>query len=427
MHRMHTGLLGALTLIPSAWLLSIATEPSVPTTIAEVRAGLVVRAPLPKDAPEGPTNVTLLSKQSFQGIFAVGQGRSIERGSDRVLFENVGRGTYLLAARHETPSKLVREVERAAERAGEVPRTGAIWWAFAEVTTPDVDDVELVLKRGSEQAFLVRTSEAAPAAKLTIRCALKSAEGLTSREPQAVGDPFQMEKRVKTREGRFVLEGLIPGEWAFVVQVTDHGRTDEFTLTIPGSGQREVLVPRFVELAGTLIGADGKPVEGGWIGMEYPTTCCRVFEDAQVATRSEAGGAFRITNARPGTGTLRARSTDGSLVAEQEIVIVPDKDQRELRLELRPAREGPRAPPKRAVGRTQFVPRAALVDSRVARAELLPGFITRNTPNRIVAQPPTVNHVMGSPPTQAPRSTANAGVRYVIRLSTCAGTVRRSQ
>lgn len=309
--------------------------------VGQIERTLLVRVKLPPDVPEGPTTVTLSSEWSAPGILGLStsvQSRSIEAGSDHVFLKDVPPDPCLLVACHQTPPKLVREAQRAAARAGEVPKTGGVWWAFTAGARADALEIELTLEPGREQNFLVRTAPEVPAEKVTVVYSLKSTSGLPARSMSPIPDPFQLSKRVQTKAGRFVLEGLLPGEWVCAVQVTDHGRTEEFTLTVPADGEHEVLVPRFLKLAGKIVGPEGEPVEAAWVGIEYAPTFLGGSLDTQVASSSDAQGAFTLMYARPGHGKLKASSDDGRLRAEQDIVIVAGEDQLELSLELKAAK-----------------------------------------------------------------------------------------
>jgi hypothetical protein len=302
--------------------------------IADTVSARIVR----NDGSVAPkVRVLLLSTKSFLGLPMNAAELLADASTGRVRFERVRPGKYTLVARWEPEPEQAKSGEQSNSATGVVPTTPSVWWGFAQDVSPNSDDLTITLSPGEKQSVAVTTSSGAPVGEVQIRVALKTANSFAAAPGTTAQRTVTLDRRVSTKAGRFVVDGLAAGEWACVVSIPEFGRTEEFTMRVPSDSPRDILVPQFISIAGEVHAPDGFSAAKAWVGLAYPTTYLSVFEDGQVATYTDQAGKFEIRNARPGRATLKSETRSGNHRAEcrdTELILAPGKDLRGVRVEL---------------------------------------------------------------------------------------------
>jgi hypothetical protein len=288
--------------------------------------------------PAGGAFVSLISTELLLGLPLSGQGKASDATTGRVEFEGLRSGHYTLVARWK-PKR--GSPQSKADRRGEnadLPRTDPLWWGIRGDVSPAAEEVEIMLVRGAEQVVSVKTTEDESVARVHVRLALKASNSFVPAHDSPLPPPVMLDCWLETKAGRFVLDGLVPGEWEYVFAARDYGRTEILSSSLPNEGVLQVSVPRFLTVAGEVHVPEGVSPAEVWVGIRYEDTRSWMSEDGQVATSTDVDGRFVITSARPGRATLRAESTGPRCLAELPIVIQPGKDLAQLRVELKPAK-----------------------------------------------------------------------------------------
>jgi hypothetical protein len=286
-----------------------------------------------KSLPVG-ARVMLISTKSMLGMptymteVIVGASDGIGR------FERTPPGQYDLVARWEPRASARPPKPEPNGKFTPSPAADAVWWGFCPNISPGPDDHEIVLAQGEKQTILVKCETEVPVKKVRAVLALKSCVGLTPMNLRFPPPTLALVREATTKDGHLVLDGLAPGKWACVLSIPDYGRTGEFSLEVPAKDESEVVVPRFISIAGQVHAPEGVAVSHVWVGLEYEPTFTLIPEDGQVATTTDDSGAFLISHARPGRVKLKASAEQEHYMFEADLVLASGKDLEGIQINL---------------------------------------------------------------------------------------------
>jgi hypothetical protein len=295
-----------------------------------------VRVTLPDGHPAAQARVLLSSDAQLIGI-PMWAAELLTDDAGLARFDHVKRGSYSLVVRLEPTHKLA-DTKTEPSKSDDIPCTPPVWWAFTKAASPASREIAMVLSAGVKQALRVKTASGVPIDELQIRLTLIRGETFTVTSGTRAVPTVLLDRRVRPSDGRLVVDGLVPGEWACVLSDAKYGRTTELSLLVPAGKETEFIIPRFISISGEVRAPDGAASVGTWVGLKYPPGHLFIFEDGQVAAFTDKNGKFVISNARPGTATLKAEAIKNGGTAERELLLDTDKDVAEVRLELQRAK-----------------------------------------------------------------------------------------
>jgi hypothetical protein len=251
-------------------------------------------------------------------------------------FDHVPEGKYTLVARWEPKKNRHREDAGSSPSSETIPATDPVSWGFCWDVTPGSEDHEIILSPGSRQSILVKTETGEPGEDVRAVLALRASKSFVS-APGVLAEPtLTLERHIKAKDGHLVLDGLAPGEWTCVFSISGYGRTAELSLEVPATTEQEIVVPRFLSVAGEVHAPEGVSVAKVWVGLEYDPTYAFVPADGQVATSTDESGRFTISDARPGSVKLKAQAELNHTVymGYSEMVLEPGKDLKDVRIDV---------------------------------------------------------------------------------------------
>ncbi len=181
---------------------------------------------------------------------------------------------------------------------------------------PGSRDVVLQLGRGCTLTGHAVDQAGAPIQKFSV--SVEPREGLHGKRKISV----------RSKEGAFRIEGLLPGEWLITLSASGYFQDEPTDISLPSSSADLVIqLARTSGLRGVVRGENGDPIRGAKV------TCARDATDSTPAYRrvrwTNRRGEFRFRSIHSGTIRLNA-SADGYVAGEQQT----------LRLKPGEAREG---------------------------------------------------------------------------------------
>jgi hypothetical protein len=318
---------------------TVGVEPIAPQDAGDDTSSLVARVVRADGSSVEGAQVSLISKESMHGLPMHASGSVSDASTGRVQFEHIPATSYTLIARWEQPVHLrSREQAKPKSDSGDLPTTSPVWWGVLTDVKPDTTVHEITLAAGAKQEFRVTTANSDSISQVEIHAVLRASGGFMADAGAASFPAFTLDRHITTNAGRFALDGLAPGLWACALSADKYGRTEPFTLSVPSQIVREIVVPKFLSIAGEIHAPEGVSNAKVWVGITYTDAC--TVADGQVATYSDSTGKFEIRSARPGKATLRAESIDADRrlyrSKEVEILLEAGKDTRGVQLDLAP-------------------------------------------------------------------------------------------
>ncbi|QDU66905.1 carboxypeptidase regulatory-like domain-containing protein [Engelhardtia mirabilis] len=244
--------------------------------------------------------------------------------------------------------------------------TGFGWERYRWDPAREAGEVEIVLTRGGAVEGIVIDSERAkPVTSFTIESSLRVEEAFDAPSPL---NPFSGGAEVEHPEGRFRLDGLLPGPRSIVVSAEGYRAERISDLAIvEGETLKGVIVKLKpgLSLTGTVVDAQGQPVGGAVVvpfddrGRALSGPRREALEDTplefldelrrrapvDIATGlgvfasgsdlTDAAGRFELTGLAPGTVEVTAVHRDHAPSSAELVVLVEGEEAPDLTLELR--------------------------------------------------------------------------------------------
>jgi hypothetical protein len=238
-------------------------------------------------------------------------------------FHITGLEPSVCQVRAQAKSFRAKELAKAEQRAAEgrnytLRARGPLYKTRVDDVYPGTSGLVLVLGEGSQ---------------ISGRAVDDQGEGLTrfllNAEPvEGSGDGLEDEDAVRrivvSLDGSFTVDGLQEGTWLVTAKAKDYEITPEVVVTLPGSGEIELVANRFAQLSGVVRSPKGEPVSGARVFIERLDED-EAFELEKVARQwgesatTNQSGAFTARDVRP--GRLRVSADGGGYGSSQGIEV----------------------------------------------------------------------------------------------------------
>jgi len=295
----------------------------------------------PDGKPVAGAWVTVSQDREVDGLRFGPDDGVAEKTAEDGSFTVTGLEPRACVVRASAKSFREKDLAKAAERAAE----GRDYKLRARGPTYKVrlDDVQ----PGTRGLELVLT----PGEGLSGRVVDDRGEGLTgfavSAEPvggsgSELGRADAVKRVVVSLDGSFEIDGLREGVWRVRAQSKGHQASEPVEVQIPGSGELELVTPRYAELQGRVLDPGGEPISGArvWVDELEPDEVLEVEvlgrQWGENATTNQRGE-FTVRDLGPGRSRLWA-GAKGYGASLAQLVEVEAGDERDgLVLRLRPA------------------------------------------------------------------------------------------
>lgn len=169
-----------------------------------------------------------------------------------------------------------------------------LWRAVAGDVRPGQLNLVLDLSEGSEVAGRVVDEVGEPVRSFQIIARPAENDILNTGARKPVKDRF------RTKDGRFVLEGVPVGRWILSARALGYGDGDEVPVLAPTDGEIEITLPRECRLSGRIEDPNGEPVDGARLTAEHGG-------GKTARAQASADGTFSLARLNPGVVKITAQ------------------------------------------------------------------------------------------------------------------------
>lgn len=131
--------------------------------------------------------------------------------------------------------------------------------------------------------------------------------------------------RFRDDEGRFLLQGLTPGDWRLTVDAAGHASPSAVRFRMPDAGPQLIVVPREALVTGVVLDSRGEPVSGA-----------QVRADQGADDETDKQGVFKLRGLPAGPTQLTATGPGGAPSPPLQVELVQGSTVEGLVLHLRP-------------------------------------------------------------------------------------------
>ena len=247
--------------------------------------------------------------------------RSSFRSDASTSVETDEDGRFFLSALDEGPYELLSSTPK--------PDGEGYFVARLEDVEVNSDDVLLTLGPGYKLSGRVVDLAGEPVKRYALSVRPEGTFAFMM-DPESVGI---MSQRVRDPEGRFFVDGLLPGDWTLKVVAGGYGEVEKTTLTLPPSpGELVIQVFELSTLKGVVYGPDGKPVPKARVTYRVVEGGLDMSTFGQKNT--DRRGRFRFGGVAPGTLKINASADGYAPAPELEISVGREQDLDDLELTL---------------------------------------------------------------------------------------------
>jgi hypothetical protein len=242
----------------------------------------------------------------------------------------LGDGPFRIEAlATKTEELLVRSELTGRERKKKKHTT---WKAVVEHVPAGTNDLLLTLSPGLALSALVVDDLGAPVTDFQVTATrIELQPGGWRREL----DPLQ--RSFRDTDGSFTLEGFVPGQWQVSLSARGHGPSEPAQVELPGAERLVLVLPREARVRGHVVDASGAVVPGAHVRAEreHGGHMLRFFGAGEGLERSDASGAFELTQLAPGTVRLVAQVEGRAPSQPLPLELAAGETRSEVVLELR--------------------------------------------------------------------------------------------
>ena len=184
---------------------------------------------------------------------------------------------------------------------------GALDRSFTLAATDALDDVELLVAPTLtiQGQVLSVTGTAVPHARIVLSSVDRA---LRSTAPAPV---------IADAEGRYAIEGIMPGRYRFAVTAQGHASHSE-RMALEASVQRDVVLQQPAVITGLVLRGDGRPAaRASVVGIVGPPNQCR---DVAAQALTDAEGRFSLAGLGAGELTLKATHEEQAAMVGPELL-----------------------------------------------------------------------------------------------------------
>lgn len=261
---------------------------------------------------------------------ATGRDRTDDEGLFRVT--GLGKGPFTVTA-EAAPRTSAASAENGDDTTDE-DDDGPKWKAREDGVQPDSHSLALVLQEPALLKGRVVDQDGEPVTTFEI-AAEQPGEGLLGNLGlEKAKDAFDDE------DGRFALEGLIPGAWEVYAMAEGYGVPDPITVTLPQAAGDELLlqIVRAASVAGTVLSDAGEPVADATVEVDLGGPVWQAQLQPQIkrpTATSQADGTFLLEGVTPGAVTLRARHNEHAPSEPVQLELAVGEEREEVTISLR--------------------------------------------------------------------------------------------
>ena len=269
-------------------------------------------------------------------VVSFGPDSSVKSDADgRFRVTGLGDGICTVRARaRPAREKSERQGLLERRRSGLGSKRSPYWRVTLEDVLPSGSELVLVLRSGGAVSGRVVDDAGNAVEKFKVRVKEPGAgrfHGFGMDKGTSLSDTF------KSKDGRFVLEGVPEGEWIATASARGYGASGAMPVNVPQSGELMLVVPREATVAGVVLDPDGRPLSGVQVHAQQRHDSWSSSKEME-EDRTGKDGSFELSLA-PGRHEIHAAHDTYADSVPQTLEVAPAETREGLVFTLRrPAR-----------------------------------------------------------------------------------------
>ena len=281
----------------------------------------------PDGTPAVNALVSVSQERESDGLMFDFSDAVIDKTDAEGHFHITGLEPSVCQVRAQAKSFRAKELAKAKQRAAEgrdyeLRARGPMYKTREDDVMPGTSGLVLVLGEGNSLSGRVVDDQGQGLTRFLLSASPIEGSG------DGLEDEDAVRRIVVSLDGSFTVDGLQEGQWEVSAKAKDYEVSNEVLVTIPGSGEIELVANRFAEVSGVVRDPGGEPVSGARVFVERLDEG-EEFELEQVGQRwgedatTAHDGSFTARDVRPGRARVSASAEGYGSSQGVEVHLVP--------------------------------------------------------------------------------------------------------